>query len=569
MKRIPYGISDYKKLILENYIFVDKTKYIEKLENYHSPYIFFLRPRRFGKSLFTSMLSYYYDCKEENSFEELFGYSYIGKNKTVNANGYYILKFNFSSLNSNSRELLQETFINSIRASFDRFIKDYELKTTYRRDEKDAASMLDNFFTSVKYEINKPIYVIIDEYDHFANELLSFKPELFKDLISKTGFVRKFYEALKKGTEFIVGKIFATGVSPITLDSMTSGFNIGDNLTRNELFHEMMGFTDSEVKDLIKTTSKIEISQEELNRLMIILTKNYNGYLFSERANTRLFNSDMILYYLKYYVETGLAPKKLIDENIASDYNKIGNLFNLTTKGSSTKIIDKILRGEELVGEITSQFSLENEFGEEDFLSLLFYLGFLTIDKEDFADVIYKVPNEAIKGVYFEFFAKKLEEDSNYEIDTLEIKKSVKNIAVNGDISSFVKIIEQTLNKLSNRDFITFDEKYIKIIMIAYLNLAKVYLIKSEYEVEEGYIDIALLNNYMVKPKYYGMIELKYITKKEYEKSGENIIEFRKKEAVDQINKYKTSQELIEYPEIKKWVLVFVKDRCVVNLEVE
>lgn len=569
MKRIPYGISDYKKLILENYIFVDKTKYIEKLENYHSPYIFFLRPRRFGKSLFTSMLSYYYDCKEENSFEELFGYSYIGKNKTVNANGYYILKFNFSSLNSNSRELLQETFINSIRASFDRFIKDYELKTTYRRDEKDAASMLDNFFTSVKYEINKPIYVIIDKYDHFANELLSFKPELFKDLISKTGFVRKFYEALKKGTEFIVGKIFATGVSPITLDSMTSGFNIGDNLTRNELFHEMMGFTDSEVKDLIKTTSKIEISQEELNRLMIILTKNYNGYLFSERANTRLFNSDMILYYLKYYVETGLAPKKLIDENIASDYNKIGNLFNLTTKGSSTKIIDKILRGEELVGEITSQFSLENEFGEEDFLSLLFYLGFLTIDKEDFADVIYKVPNEAIKGVYFDFFAKKLEEDSNYEIDTLEIKKSVKNIAVNGDISSFVKIIEQTLNKLSNRDFITFDEKYIKIIMIAYLNLAKVYLIKSEYEVEEGYIDIALLNNYMVKPKYYGMIELKYITKKEYEKSGENIIEFRKKEAVDQINKYKTSQELIEYPEIKKWVLVFVKDRCVVNLEVE
>ena len=166
---------------------------------------------------------------------------------------------------------------------------------------------------------------------------------------------------------------------------------------------------------------------------MIILTKNYNGYLFSERANIRLFNSDMILYYLKYYVETGIGPKNLIDENIASDYNKIGNLFNLTTKGSSTKIIDKILRGEELVGEITSQFSLEKEFDEEDFLSLLFYLGFLTIDKEDFADVIYKVPNEAIKGIYFDYFAKKLEEESDYEIDVLEIKKAVKNIAVNGE----------------------------------------------------------------------------------------------------------------------------------------
>lgn len=444
MKRIPYGISDYKKLKLENYVFVDKTKYIEKLENYHSPYIFFLRPRRFGKSLFTSMLSHYYDCNEKNNFEELFGDSYIGKNKTKDANGYYILKFNFSSLNSNSRELLQETFMKSIRVSFDRFIKDYELEITYRRDENDAASMLDNFFNNIKYVIDKPIYVIIDEYDHFANELLSFKPELFKDLVSKTGFVRKFYEALKKGTEFIVGKIFVTGVSPVTLDSMTSGFNIGDNLTRNELFHEMMGFTDLEVRDLIKTTVKKEISQEELDRVMIILTQNYNGYLFSERASIRLFNSDMILYYLKYYVETGIGPKNLIDENIASDYNKIGNLFTLTTKGASTKIIDKILRGEELVGEITSQFSLEKEFDEEDFLSLLFYLGFLTIDKEDFADVIYKVPNEAIKGIYFDYFAKKLEEESDYEMDIVEIKKAVKNIAVNGNIKSLVEVIEKS-----------------------------------------------------------------------------------------------------------------------------
>ncbi len=569
MKRIPYGISDYKKLKLENYIFVDKTKYIEKLENYHSPYIFFLRPRRFGKSLFTSMLSHYYDYNQKNNFEELFGDSYIGKNKTKDANGYYILKFNFSTLNTDSKEILQNNFLISIKESFDSFIREYNLSLEYMRDYDDPATILNNFLAIVYDKIDKPIYVIIDEYDHFANELLSFKPELFKDLVSKTGYVRKFYEALKKGTEFIVGKIFATGVSPITLDSMTSGFNIGDNLTRNELFHEMMGFTDLEVRDLIKTTVKKEISQEELDRVMIILTQNYNGYLFSERASIRLFNSDMILYYLKYYVETGIGPKNLIDENIASDYNKIGNLFTLTTKGASTKIIDKILRGEELVGEITSQFSLEKEFNEEDFLSLLFYLGFLTIDKEDFADVIYKVPNEAVKGIYFDYFAKKLEEESDYEMDIVEIKKADKNIAVNGNIKSLVEVIEKALNKLSNRDFINFDEKYIKIIMISYLNLARVYLIKSEYEVEEGYIDIALLNNYIVKPRYYGIIELKYVTKKEYEKSGQNIIDYKKEEAIIQINNYKTSEELLAFTELKKWVLVFVKDKCVVNLEIE
>lgn len=568
MKRIPYGISDYKKLIVENYVFVDKTKYIEKLENYHSPYIFFLRPRRFGKSLFTSMLSYYYDCKETSNFKNLFGDSYIGKSPTKDANGYYILKFNFSSLNTNSKEVLQESFIKNIKESFDIFIRDYKLSTQYRSDYDDAAAMLNNFFAVVRNDIDKPIYVIIDEYDHFANELLSFQPELFKDLISKTGFVRKFYEALKRGTEFIVGKIFATGVSPITLDSMTSGFNIGDNLTRNELFHEMMGFTDSEVRNLIKTTIKKQLSSEEISELMIILRENYNGYLFSERANTRLFNSDMILYYLKYYVETGMGPRNLIDDNIASDYSKIGNLFNLTTKGSSTKIIDKILKNEELVGEITTQFSLEKEFHEEDFLSLLFYLGFLTIDKEDFIDVIYKVPNEVIKGIYFDFFAKKLEEESNYEVDIKEIKKAVKNVALSGDINSLVKIVEKTLNKLSNRDFIAFDEKYIKIIMLSYLNLAKAYLIKSEYEVEDGYIDIALLNNHIFKLNYYGIIELKYITKKEYEQLGEKIVNLRKEEAITQINKYKTSQELLSFPQLKKWVLVFVKDKCVVNLEV-
>jgi ribosome-associated translation inhibitor RaiA len=429
--------------------------------------------------------------------------------------------------------------------------------------------MFNSFIANVQFEIDRPIYVIIDEYDHFANELLSFKPELFKDIISKTGFVRKFYEALKIGTEKVIGRIFATGVSPITLDSMTSGFNIAKNLTRQVNFNEMMGFTELEVRNLIKTTLNEPISLEKMEKLIEILKKDYNGYLFSEDAETRLFNSDMILYYMQEFVETGKGPTNLIDENIASDYNKIGNLFNLTTLGSSTKIIDKILREEELVGAITNQFSLEKDFTSEDFLSLMFYLGFITIKEKDLADVIYKVPNEAIKGIYFDFFAKKLSEETNAELDISEIKASVKNLAMKGSIDSLVKIVEKTLNKLSNRDFISFDEKYIKIIMISYLNLAKAYLIKSEYEVEDGYIDIALLNNYIIKPKYYGIIELKYITKKEYEKLGEIIVNQRKEEAIVQINKYKKSQELLNLLNLKKWVLVFVCDKCVVNVEIQ
>jgi ribosome-associated translation inhibitor RaiA len=568
MKRIPYGISDYKTLIEKNYVFVDKTKYIEKLENYHSPYIFFLRPRRFGKSLFTSMLSYYFDINQRDNFETLFGDTYIAQNPTKERNGYYILNFNFSSLRTETQKSLEQSFYLAVKIGLDKFENNYNLKLDYVKDTF-VSSMFNSFIANVQFEIDRPIYVIIDEYDHFANELLSFKPELFKDIISKTGFVRKFYEALKIGTEKVIGRIFATGVSPITLDSMTSGFNIAKNLTRQVNFNEMMGFTELEVRNLIKTTLNEPISLEKMEKLIEILKKDYNGYLFSEDAETRLFNSDMILYYMQEFVETGKGPTNLIDENIASDYNKIGNLFNLTTLGSSTKIIDKILREEELVGAITNQFRLEKDFTSEDFLSLMFYLGFITIKEKDLADVIYKVPNEAIKGLYFDFFAKKLSEETNAELDISEIKASVKNLAMKGSIDSLVKIVEKTLNKLSNRDFIAFDEKYIKIIMISYLNLAKAYLIKSEYEVEDGYIDIALLNNYIIKPKYYGIIELKYITKKEYEKLGENIVNQRKEEAIVQINKYKKSQELLNLLNLKKWVLVFVCDKCVVNVEIQ
>ena len=513
------------------------------------------------------MLSNYYDINEKYNFNNLFKDTYIGKNPTNEKNGYHILNFNFSRLRTETKESLEESFTLAVKKGIDSFIKDYNVKIHY--DENTfVSSMFDSFLANIKYEIEKPIYVIIDEYDHFANELLSFKPELFSDIISKTGFVRKWYETLKIGTESVIQRIFSTGVSPITLDSMTSGFNIGKNLTRDIKYNEMMGFTESEVRVLIKETFKVELNEEEMNKLIYILKENYNGYLFSENATTRLFNSDMILYYLQDLIENGKGPTKLIDENIASDYNKIGNLFNLTTKGSSNKIIDKILKNEELIGFITDQFSLEKEFREDDFLSLLFYLGFLTIDKEEFGEIIFKVPNNVIKGLYFDYFKKKLNDDLEDKIDDKEIQESIRRIIRNGDIESFIKIIEKTLNKLSNRDYICFDEKYIKIVMIAYLNLSKAYLIKSEYEVENGYIDIALLNNHIIQPKYYGILELKYITKKEYDQYGDEIVEQKRLEAINQINKYKKSEELLSYNNLKKWVLVFVKDNCVVNEEI-
>ncbi|MGL5354765.1 MAG: AAA family ATPase [Clostridium sp.] len=566
-KRLPYGQSSYNKVVNDNFIYVDKTEYIEKLEKLHDTFVFFLRPRRFGKSLFTSVLENYYDVNSSNEFNTLFGDTYIGKNPTKEKNSYYVLKFNFSGLITDTKETLVKSFSDECFRSYNSFFRRYNLDFEYDKTGY-PSDVFNNFLGKVEFEIDKPLYVIIDEYDHFANELLSFKSEMFSDIISKTGFVRKWYEVLKIGTERIVSRIFATGVSPITLDSLTSGFNIASDITRDPRFNEMMGFSEEEVRKLILNTAFNDFSVVELDLLIEELRKNYNGYLFSTRANKRLFNSDMILYYLKSYEDFGIPPEDIIDKNIASDYGKLGNMFELKNKTSNMKVLDDILKGEEIISVITSQFSLEKDFDEDDFKSLLFYLGMLTIEREDLGDVVLKVPNNVIKELYFDFFGKKLSEEIDFEINTAQIRTSIKNIAQKGENEQLIEIVEKTLNKLSNRDYIKFDEKYVKLIFLTYCFLSKLYLVKSEYEVEDGYIDIALLKQSNISPTYFAIFELKYITKREYEAKGEAIVQKRLEEAIVQLQKYNKSDELSKISNLKKWAIVFVGDKCVVNREI-
>ncbi|MDY4079324.1 MAG: AAA family ATPase [Clostridium sp.] len=563
-KKLPYGKSNYKELVEKNYLYVDKTKYIEKLENLNDTFIFFLRPRRFGKSLFTSVLENYYDVNKKDEFEVLFKDTYIGKNPTPEKNSYYILKFNFSGLITDTEEKLVDSFNKTCNMSYKKFIEDNNIDVKY--DEKGYPSeVFMEFLGAIRNKIDKPLYVIIDEYDHFANELLSFKTDMFSDIVSKTGFVRKWYEVLKIGTESIIQRIFATGVTPITLDSLTSGFNISTDITRDARFNEMMGFTEEEVRNLIKRTIQDEKKIEKIIKEMKI---NYNGYLFSEDSKKTLFNSDMVLYYLKNLEESGNPPKELIDKNIASDYAKLGSMFNLKNREDNYKVLEDILNGEEVTARITNQFSLEKRFSDEDFKSLLFYLGLLTIVGEDFGDAVLYTPNNVIRELYFDFYGERLREESDYNIDSVSIKNAMKDIAKNGNNQKLVEIVENTLKKLSNRDYITFNEKYVKLIFLTYCYLSKIYLVKSEYEVEGGYIDIALLKQVNMNPKYFGIIELKYISKSKYKEKGEEIVKEKLKEAKEQLEKYKLSKELSEIKNLKKWAIVFVNDKCYANEEI-
>jgi hypothetical protein len=375
---------------------------------------------------------------------------------------------------------------------------------------------------------------------------------VFEETISRTGFVRKWYEVLKAGTDNgLIQRIFATGVSPVTLDSLTSGFNIGKNKTRDIRFNECLGFTQDEVKQVLRDSlgDSIDVEKE-----LPVLKKYYNGYLFNSKAKNRIFNSDMVLYYATEYEATNSPPEQLVDTNVSSDYKKIANLFNLKNREQNLDVLKQIVEGVPQKTLITAEFSLAKDFTRDDFNSLLFYLGFLTINEADLNEVDLVVPNYVIKELYFDFFGAVLKEESAYDIDVNEIRASIRSIAKNKDIKAFAEIVITTLKKLSNRDFIQFSEKYVKIIMLTYFMMSRIYYVKSEYEVEGGFIDIALLPRAGVNAPYYAIFEVKYIKKGEF---SQDLLENKVQEAKEQLSKYETADELREMDNLLKWVLVF------------
>ena len=397
MKKLPYGISNYERIVEENYEYVDQTSYIERLENLSEPNIMFLRPRKFGKTLFTSVLENYYDILKVDKFEKLFGETYIGKNPTPRKNSYHILRFNFSEIDTESVESTIKGFNREVASSIEVFVKRYGIDFFVNKEDE-AENILDNLFKAFSLqEAEEKIYVIIDEYDHFANELLGFHTEHFRNLVSKNGKVRKWYEILKKGTETVVDRIFITGVAPITLDSLTSGFNIGKDITQDAEFNEMMGFTK---KQLVSIMENQQISKEEQEKILPIMKENYDGYRFSIDGKERMYNSNMCLYFLSDYVRLEKIPNQLVDMNIASDYSKLGKMLDLCKGENKVEIIEKTMSDEGLVTEITGKFNPAIEFTEKDMVSMLFYLGYLTIQDKVIISPKLKIPNTVMKYMW-------------------------------------------------------------------------------------------------------------------------------------------------------------------------
>nr|WP_077360107.1 AAA family ATPase [Clostridium saccharoperbutylacetonicum] len=554
LRKVPYGESDFKKIIKENFLFVDKSKYIETLED-DASYQFFIRPRRFGKSLFLSMLSNYYDVNNKDEFEEIFGELYIGKNPTPKKTSYFVLRLDFANISTNQdKENLIKSFdIKVVEAVNDFLIRYKELLSNEKTENNfnDAISAISHLSLKLAGSDNK-ILVLIDEYDNFANDLITSNERLYYDVISSQGYIRTFYKNLKSLTSTIIDRIFMTGVSPILLDDLTSGFNITKNLTLDRRYNEMLGFTDEELRSLI---DEIQINNFNKEMLIFYMKQYYNGYLFCEESDIRVFNPNMVLYFLDNLIRNKKYPKNMLDLNIKTDYKKLESLaFNFKDE----ETIESILTNEEVEVNLVERFNLEYMYeNKENFISLLFYMGMLTIKEAFLGSLTLRIPNIAMKEIYWEYFRRKLSETNNLNIDSVKVNRAIKEMAVSGKCNLLIEYLKEFLYNLSNRDLIKFDEKNIKVILLS-IFMSNVYVANSEYEVEEGYIDVLLTKNkaYEESIKYEWMIELKYLKEKD-----KNAFEEVKKQGLKQLEGYSSSRKLsssYDLNNMKKLLIVVI-----------
>jgi len=562
MLRLPYGISNFRILVTKGYHYVDRTSFIARMEDLVDRYIFFLRPRRFGKSLFVSMLHYYYGLEFEDQFEELFGNFEIGQSPTKSANKYFVLKLDFSRVNTQSSESTFHGFLANVRYGVGQFFTNYSEyfdsdDIDYVFDASDPSDVINRLFLRfhryrVQNKSDKQIYILIDEYDHFANELLAFSFDDFKNSLSRNGFVRKFYESIKTATgEGIVDRLFVTGVSPLTLDSLTSGFNISTNISLDQRFNDMMGFTSAEVEELLVG---VGVDSASLPITMNDVRQWYNGYRFYHRAKHRLYNPDMVLFFAKEYASFGRYPDKLLDTNVASDYGKIRRIFGAAgEERQNVTVLNDLIINDEIAALMTEQFSFEKTFTRDDFVSLLFYMGIVTIKGTQLSRQIFEAPNYVIRQLYFNFFNGMILEQSNVAPDDIQLLDRVTDLAQNNHIVPLIQVVESILTNLSNRDAIGFDEKYVKAIFASLFYTTQIYTIHSEYETDRKYVDLLLIRRPPIEPTYQFAFELKYLKQADASQL-ENIAANGR----TQLQEYLQHEKLQRIENLRAWLLVFV-----------
>jgi len=555
MKKIIYGLSNYKMVQENDYFYIDKTAYIEKLENISERFLIFLRPRRFGKSLFLSTLQYYYDENSKDIFDAMFSDTYIGQHPTSLKSSFKILFFEFSGIEVEHRtiEQIKSSFSVNIQVSLSRYLSAYgynkeliEQITEY----KEPADMVKKFFEIVE---NDAIYLLIDEYDHFANAILAYSMDDFLNIVGKGGFVRSFYEVLKSATQTgTLQKMFITGVTPITLDSLSSGFNIASNISHYKLFNALAGFTQDEVKASLNETIFKRCSKIDKENLLKKVKTWYNGYLFNIEAEDRIYNATLVNYFIsKYNYDKCAMPIKMLDVNVASDYRAIMKLFNIGNSEENFKVLDDLIINAEVTASLKDKFELSRNFTREDFITLLYAMGFITFKDLAFGDrYVFEIPNYVINRLYFNYFAVEIEKRNNLKIEA-NIAVILTDLAM-GKTEPFQEQLNTVITTLSNRDHYGFTEKHFHVLTLSLLSFAEFYFIDSQPELDNKYPDILLIGRDEKVPHNY-LFELKWLKQKDdYAKV--------KKEGLEQIEGYGKLDKVKVIPKLRSFLLMGSKD---------
>ena len=533
---LPYGISDFRRVKQENYYYIDKTHFIPKIEQ-QPPFLYFIRPRRFGKSLFLNMLSFYYDIYYKDEFQEVFEGCYILDNPTKEANSYYILKFDFSAVSTVGD--VNQNFSDICNVDMEIFLKKY--KIALEIDKKLPAHHNLNYILKNLNRQEIPLYVMIDEYDNFINNILMHDEKDYKNLVSSKdqAVYKEFFKLLKAGTTDIgssLKKMFITGVSPLAMFDVTSGSNIGVNITNEAIFNSAVGITKEELKKIVEHYKIEDRFKTHNDRLSI--DDWYNNYRFDEDAET-IYNTDMILYYIKSLVLTKKAPKNLVDINIRTDYSKLRYLVYTNNQlNRNFNTLQKLLANDEVTTlQIKDSFSAFDMKKQDNFISLLYYLGLSTIEKFYRGKYHFKIPNQTIRIIMAEYIKEALKESEIFRINLNDFQNTIQEFAYDNSLELFHFLANEIEKNSKVRDYID-GENFIKGFFVAYLSLSPFYAVLTEEESNKGFIDILLRKAPNIEDDIVeGLIELKYISKNKF---TEQELEKTVTKAKEQIAQYKT-----------------------------
>ena len=551
VKLVPYGVADFATVIEQNLYYVDKTMFIPELEK-QPRNLFFIRPRRFGKSIFLSMLYSYYDCTQSHKFQSLFGNLWIGQHPTPLQGKYQVLFLDFSQITGNIDKL--ETKFNSyLSINLDAFVRQYSEYYQAEMEEilaqEDFEEKMELIFKAAKAH-QYHLYLIIDEYDNFTNVILNERGEkVYHAITHADGFYRDVFKKFKGNFE----RIFMMGVSPVTLDDVTSGFNIGWNISIKPEFDEMLGFSTTDVVEMFtyyKEHGSIP-ADSDIDAIVNDMKPWYDNYCFAEDAlkkKTRMFNCDMVLYYLRNYMDNGCSPRQMIDPNTRTDYGKMKKLLQFDKLDGERKgIIRKIAEEEQIVTQLYESFSAYQIPKAEIFPSLLFYYGMLTIKGTRGSKLILGIPNNNVRKQYYGYLEE--EYQAKAYVDVNQLTDYYYDMAYDGKWEEGLRFMADAYAKVSSvRDGVE-AERNLQGFFMAYLNLNDYYITAPELELNHGYCDFFLLpdlTHYASQHSY--ILELKVLSKKdfsaivegEFTEDGKPMTKAEKqwREALDQIHRY-------------------------------